>query len=186
MFLNPEFLIPASVLIFVQVSLLTVIFYTLKGKINVEVNDGPFLWKREYEHKVGRVVFPLLLVGSLICDVSALQAYVAHSNEQLADKEMTESLKPVLAKAVSLKRDAVCTYNGYIAGAETLERDKIACTQIGKFRVLNPGIDRSTVYMFRIVSETEVVQVIRNGYDTIRLIDGETTVEELNTVFSIK
>jgi hypothetical protein len=186
MFLNPEFLIPASLMILIEVALLVALFYTLKGKIKVPVADAPSLWKREYEHKVARVVFPLAFAVALVIDASALQAYKAHANEQLANKEMNQSLLPVLAKAVSLKRDAVCTNNGYIAGTETLDRDKIACAQIGEFRVLNPGIDRSSVYIFKVRSETEVVQVIRNGYESIRIIDGDTTVDQLKTAFSVK
>lgn len=122
----------------------------------------------------------------MIADGSALHAYVKSSNEQLAANELSEALKPVLAKAVSVKRDAVCTNNGFIAGSDTVEKDKVACAQIGDFRVLNPGIDRSSVYIFKARSETEVVQVVRHGYAAISIIDGETTVDQLKTAFSVK
>ncbi len=186
MFLNPEFLIPASLLVLIEAALLVTLFYTLKGKIKVPVSDASFVWKREFEHKVARVLFPLTLIVALIIDVTALQAYKAYANEQLATKEMSEVLKPILAKAVAVKRDLVCTNNGYIAGDGTLDRDKFACAQVGDFRVLNPGIDRSSVYIFKVRSETEVVQVTRNGYDSIKIIDGETTVDQLKTAFSVK
>lgn len=187
MFFDPNFLIPASLIVFAEAALIIACFYALKGKIKVPV-DGPaaFLWKLEYEQKVARILFPLAVVLSLIVDGSALHAYVKHSNEKFADAELTEALKPVLSKAVSIKRDAVCTHNGFIAGSDTLERDKIACAQVGDFRVLNPGTDRSSVYIFKARSATEVVQVVRFGYAAISIIDGETTVDQLKTAFDVK
>jgi hypothetical protein len=187
MFLTPSFLIPASLIVFAEAALLVAMFYALKGKIAVPV-EGPasFLWKLEYEQKIARILFPLTLVVSLVINVSALHAYVKYSNENLADKELSEALKPVLAKAVSIKREQVCTLNGFIAGPDTLERDKVACGQIGDFRVYNPSFDRTSVYVFKVKSETEVVQVLRNGYESISIIDGETTVDQLKTAFSVK
>lgn len=60
------------------------------------------------------------------------------------------------------------------------------CAQVGDFRVINPGIERSSVYIFKAHSETEVVQVTRNTYEGISIVDGETTVDQLKTAFSVK
>jgi hypothetical protein len=125
------------------------------------------------------------LLLSLIVDASLLRTYVKHSNEQAAATELTDTLMPILAKAVSIKRDAVCTRNGFIAGPSTLESDKIACAQVGDFRVLNVTVDRSYAVIFKARSETEVVQAVRNG-ESITIIDGETTVDQLRDAFSAK
>lgn len=186
MFLTPAFLIPASLIIMSEVSLLVGVYYCLKGKIGINVDSASAAFNQEYNQKVARILFPLALAVSLIVDASLLKVYVDHEVEDRDTTALTETLKPVLAKAVSLKRDLVCTNNGYIASAETLDRDKIACAQVGDFRVLNPGIDRSSVYVFKVRSETEVVQVIRNGYESIKIIDGETTAYQLKTAFSVK
>jgi hypothetical protein len=186
MFLTPVFLIPASIVVLFEAAILVALYYCLKGKIAISADSASFPFNQEFNHKIARIMFPLALAVSLIVDASILKVYVGHEAEERADKEMSETLKPVLAKAVGLKRDAVCTNNGYIANADTLDRDKIACAQVGEFRVLNPGIDRSSVYIFKARSETEVVQVIRNGYESIRIIDGDTTVDQLKTAFSVK
>jgi hypothetical protein len=186
MFLTPTFLIPAAILAFFEIALLVKFFYGLKGKIPLPVDSSvEFVWHRKYDHKVLRILFPLAIIIALVVDVSALRAYVNHSREEQVATELTETLKPILAKAVSIKRDAICTRNGYIAGERTIESDKIACAQVGDFRVLNPSIDRNEVIIFKARSETEVVQVTRI-YEAITLIDGETTVDQLKTAFSAK
>lgn len=187
MFLTPIFLIPAAILAFFEIALLVKFYYGLKGKIPEPVDSPPtFVWHREYDHKVLRILFPLAIIVALVVDVSALRAYVNHARDEQVAAELTEKLKPILAKAVSIKRDAICTRNGYIANDRTIESDKIACAQVGDFRVVNPSLDRNSVVVFKARSESEVVQVIRVGYEAITLIDGETTVDQLKAVFSTK
>jgi hypothetical protein len=187
MYLTPSFLIPALIIAFIEIAFLVAAYLGLKGRTSAPAAAPvEFLWKLDIERKFFRIIFPVALIVALIGDVTALRAYTKYSNEQQAATEITEALKPILANAVSIKRDAICTRNGYIAGERTLESDKIACAQVGDFRVLNPSLDRSSVMVFKARSETEVVQVIRNGYEAITLIDGETTVDQLKTAFLAK
>ncbi len=186
MFLETAFLIPAALVLFLEVAILTLFYYGLRGRISVPAGgSAEFLHKLEYDHKVCRVLFPLAIVVSLVVNVSAVGSYVTYANGERAEKELSEALKPVLAKAATLQRDLVCTRNGFVAGPQTAESDKISCAQVGDFRVLNPTIDRSQTTIFKVRSPSEVVQVTRNGYH-IELLDGVTTVDDLKAAFAVK
>ncbi len=145
MFFHPVFLLISTVILAAEVSVLTGIFYNLRGKVVLPSGaTAKFIWERQYSQRISRILFPVWLAACLVVDGAGLFIYAKEMKEAQAEAEITKALEPVIKKASSIQRNQICTTTGHLATPETLDSDKSPCAQIGSYRI-EGGKSRETV-----------------------------------------
>lgn len=190
MFFEPQFMIAAAVILTMQIFLLTCLYYEIKGKVAISENavvTERDIFKRETNHKIAIVLFPVILIASVIINGFAIQGYMTNYREQEERTAARAEAFPLVEAVANIEKNLVCTSNGYIATEETIEREKTACVEAGAFRATNQGTGEYRVQNFyQVQADNTVAQVATVSYGDFKSWDDKTTLADLKTAFNVK